>query len=166
MSEKEEGEEGVLKNTGILNLKDITEEELEHLKKIKNVGILIVPKNLMGRISAKIENVGVVIPYEEGMRIYSGESKLNADVLKSLEEPTGIINAGKLIIEKNTPAELITEKIKEIKNYGKILIPKQAYGALMSRVSENTGKIEILEKVIEEKIKELEKELGELRESK
>jgi len=162
----EEEKEGIIENTGVLNLKDITEEEIGRIKKIKNVGVLIVPKNLVGRLSAKIENIGTVVPYEEGVRIYAGKSKINADALNAIEEPISIVNAGKIIIDKTVTAELVRQKIKEIKNYGKIIVPEKTYGALMSKVSENMGKVEMLEKVIEERIKELERELKELQESK
>lgn len=162
MNEKEK-EEGVLKNTGVLNLKDATQEEIEHIKKIKNVGVIIVPEKFIGMISAKMENVGVVVPYKEGLRIYAGKSKLNADTLKNVEGSMGIINAGRLMIEKDATAELINQKISEIKNYGKIIVPRIIYGALMSKVSDNMGKIEVLEEAIEERTKELQKELEELR---
>ena len=160
--DKEEKEEGVIKNTGILDLKSITEEEIERIKRIENVGIIIVPEKFIGRVSAKTKNVGVVVPYKEGMRIYSGESTLNADALKSIEETMSIINAGKLLIEKNVTVELITKKISDIKNYGKIIAPKHVYGALMSKISENYGKIKVLEDYTQERIKELQKEIEEV----
>jgi hypothetical protein len=112
MSE-EKREEGIIKNTGVLDLKSVTEEEVERIKGIENVGVMIVPEKFVGRISAKTKNVGVVIPYKEGLRLYSGKSTINDETLKSFEEPIGIINAGKLLIEKKTTTELITQKIKD-----------------------------------------------------
>ncbi|MCD6445827.1 hypothetical protein J7L49_03475 [Candidatus Bathyarchaeota archaeon] len=159
----EEEKKGIVENTGVLNLKSITEEGIEQLRKIRNVGVVIVPEKFVGKITAKMENVGVVVPYKEGMRIYTGKSKINADMLKNVEEPISILNSGKLIVEKDATTELISQKIKEIRNYGKIIVPKLTYGVIASKVSENTGKIEVLEEVIEEKTKELQKELEELR---
>ena len=160
--DKEEKEEGVIKNTGVLDLKSITEEEIERIKGIENVGVMIVPEKFIGRVSAKTKNVGVIVPYKEGLKVYSGKSTINNDTLKSIEEPMSILNTGKLLIEKKTTAELITQKIKEIKNYGKIIVPKHVYGALMSKISENYGKIEVLEDYCRERIKELQKEIEEL----
>ncbi|KYH41438.1 MAG: hypothetical protein AYL32_005480 [Candidatus Bathyarchaeota archaeon B26-2] len=152
MAEEEEGAEtkieaGVLKNVGVLNLKDVPEEGIIGLRAIKNTGILIVPKNLMGRLAdIKLENVGVFVPYVEGMRIYAGETLMNADMLKSLEEPISILQAGKLQISGDVTPELIMQKVKEIRNYGKITVPtKEIYGALMAKVTENMGKITIEE---------------------
>jgi hypothetical protein len=54
------------------------------------------------------------------------------------------------------------QKIKEIKNYGKIVVPKHAFGAIMSKITENHGKIELLEEYVQGKIKELQKEIEEL----
>ncbi|MGQ9624896.1 MAG: hypothetical protein ACUVT9_05945 [Candidatus Bathycorpusculaceae bacterium] len=162
MSE-EKAEEGVIKNTGVLDLSSAVEEEIERIKKIKNAGVVIVPEKFIGRVSVKMENVGVVIPYREGMKLYSGESRLNADTLKSVEEPISIINAGKLFVEKNVTAELIIQKIREIRNYGKIIAPKLNYGALMSKISQNAGKIEILEEYVQKRVEELQKEIEKLR---
>ena len=162
MSE-EKREEGVIKNTGVLDLKSITEEEIERIKGIENVGILVVPEKFLGKISAKTKNVGIIIPYKEGLRLYSGKSTISDETLKSLEEPIGIINAGKLLIGKETTTELITQKIKEIRNYGKIIVPKHVHGALMSKITENHGKIEVLEEYVQERIKELQKEMEQLR---
>lgn len=159
---EEKREEGIIKNTGILDLKSITEEEIERIKGIENVGIIIVPEKFIGRISAKMKNVGVVVPYKEGMRLYSGKSTINADTLENVQEPMNIINTGKLLIEKNVTAELINQKINDIRNYGKIIVPKNIHGALMSKISENHGKIEVLEEYIQERIKELQKEIEEL----
>jgi DNA-binding transcriptional regulator/RsmH inhibitor MraZ len=161
MSE-EKREEGIIKNTGVLDLKSVTEEEVERIKGIENVGVMIVPEKFVGRLSAKTKNVGVVIPYKEGLRLYSGKSTINDETLKSFEEPIGIINAGKLLIEKKTTTELITQKIKEIRNYGKIIVPKHVRGALTSKITENHGKIEVLEEYVQEKIKELQKEIEDL----
>jgi hypothetical protein len=157
-------EEGVIENAGILDLSNATEEEIERIKKISNAGVVIVPEKFIGRISAKIENAGVIVPYREGMKLFSGETRLNADVLASAEEPISIINAGKLFIEKNVTPELIAQKIKEIRNYGKIIAPRLNYGALVSKVSQNAGKIEILENYVQKKVEELQKEIEKLRE--
>lgn len=140
-------EAGVLKNVGVLNLKDIPEEGIIGLRAIKNTGILIVPKNLMGKLAdIKLENVGVFVPYVEGMRIYAGKTLMNADMLKSLEEPINILQAGKLQISDDVTPELIMQKIKEVRNYGKITVPtEEIHGALMAKVTENMGKITIEE---------------------
>jgi hypothetical protein len=157
-------EEGTIENAGILDLSNATEEEIERIKKISNAGVVIVPEKFIGRISAKIKNAGVVVPYREGMKLFSGETKLNADALASAEESISIINAGKLFIEKNVTPELIAQKIKEIRNYGKIIAPRLNYGALVSKVSQNAGKIEILENYVQKKVEELQKEIEKLRE--
>ena len=140
---KEKPEEGIVKNVGVLNLKDVTEEDIERIKGIKNVGVIIAPKELIGKISAKItKNVGVTVPYVEGMRLYCGKTTINADTLRSLEEPIDILQAGKLVFEKDVTPELILEKVKSYRNYGKTEVPSKAYGALMSKCVENMGKIE------------------------
>jgi len=138
---------GVLKNVGVLNLKDMTEEDLKDLKAIKNTGVLIMPKELIGRLAQlDVKNVGVLVPYVKGMRVYAGRTTINADMLKALEEPISIIQAGKMDISGDVTPELIKEKIAELRNYGKITAPtRELYGALMAKVTENIGKIVVRE---------------------
>jgi hypothetical protein len=138
--------EGIIENVGVLNLKDVTEEDIERIKGIKNVGLIIAPKELMGKISAKItENVGVTVPYIEGMRLYVGETSIGASTLENLEEPVDILQAGRLVFEKDVTPELILSKVKSFRNYGKTEVPSNAHGALMAKCIENMGKIEKIE---------------------
>jgi len=138
--------EGIIENVGVLNLKDVTEEDIERIKGIKNVGLIIAPKELMGKISAKItKNVGVTVPDSEGMRLYVGETSIGASTLENLEEPVDILQAGKLVFEKDVTPELILSKVKNFRNYGKTEVPSNAYGALMAKCIENMGKIEKIE---------------------
>ncbi|MEM3018974.1 MAG: hypothetical protein QXO92_01840 [Candidatus Bathyarchaeia archaeon] len=144
---REESKEELIKNIGILNLKDVKEEDIERMKKIKNIGVILAPKELIGKISAKIvDNVGVIVPYIEGMRLYIGKTSINADMLRSLDEPIDILQAGQLVVEKDVTPELILQKIKSFRNYGKTSVPtKQTLGALMAKCIENMGKIEVEE---------------------
>jgi hypothetical protein len=62
--------EEVTENVRVLDLKDATEEDIEQLKEIKNVGVIIAPEGLISKVSSKIlENVGIILPYKEGRRL-------------------------------------------------------------------------------------------------
>jgi hypothetical protein len=135
-------EKDVIENIGVLNLKDSTKEEIEKMRKIKNVGVIIVPKRFIGTLHKKIvENVGVVIPYEEGAISYTGKTVLNADALRIIEKPIDIIQGGILEFTTDVTKDLILQKINSIKNYGKIVAPPEIYGALMTKCVENMGMI-------------------------
>lgn len=142
VKEIEEKVEQITENIGILNLKNATEEEIDQMGKIRNVGILLVPEALVSKISSKIvENVGIVVPFVDGMRIYGGKTKIDAATLQAFEEPIEFVQAGKLVFAKDVTPELVSEKIKGFRNYGKIEVPKNAYGAVMAKCFENLGKI-------------------------
>ena len=143
--EEERARAGVLKNTGILNFKDYTEEVIDELRTIKNTGILIVPKKLAGKILGKAKNTGIIVLYTEGSKLYMGATVLDADSLKSFKKPVNITQLGKLSFEDDVTSELIKEKIESISNYGKINVSKDIYGQLMAKVTENAGKIEKIE---------------------
>ncbi len=137
---KDDGE--YMKNVGVLNLKNITEEELDSMKPIKNVGVIIVPEHLMGKVSAKIKsNVGVTIPYKEGWRLYSGHTEIDNSMLEALDEPIEFIQAGHLEFNDDVDAKLLKEKIKAFNNYGHISAPAEIYGILMAKCLENSGHI-------------------------
>ena len=134
--------EGYLENVGVLNLKDITKEELANIKGIKNIGVIIVPKALMGKFAAKLtKNIGVIVPYEEGMRLYTGKTIFDAETMRQFTTPIDFIQAGKLTLEDDVTPELISQKIQRFINYGKISVPTAAFGAFMAKCEENMGMI-------------------------
>ncbi len=131
-----------MKNVGVLNLKNITEEELDDMKPIRNVGVIIVPEHLIGKVSAKIKsNVGVTIPYKEGWRLYSGHTEIDNSMLEALDEPLEFIQTGHLEFNDDVDAKLLKEKIKAFNNYGKISAPEEIYGVVMAKCLENSGQI-------------------------
>jgi myosin heavy subunit len=134
--------ENDMKNVGILNLKDITAEELDKMGDIRNMGVIIVPEELMGKISSRVlKNMGTIVPYKKGWRIYSGHTEVDKAMLESLEEPIEFIHTGYLSIAKDVTAGLIKAKVKAFHNYGHISATDETYGILMSKCIENYGEI-------------------------
>jgi len=131
-----------MKNVGVLNLKDITPEELDRMGEIRNNGIIIAPEELMGRVSSKItKNMGTVVPYKKGWRIYSGSTELSREMLESLGEPIDFIQTGYMEVSKDVTADLIKDKIRSFHNYGQVSATSDTYGILMARCLENYGQI-------------------------
>ncbi|MCW4021221.1 MAG: hypothetical protein NWF14_08350 [Candidatus Bathyarchaeota archaeon] len=138
---KKKSKEGTMKNFGVLNLKDMTEEEVADIKGIKNFGMLVIPNKFIGKISAKIKNFGMLIPYIDGWKLYAGKTTINAQMLEYLKEPLEFIQTGKLAFEDDVTPELVKEKIGSFRNYAKIVVPSKLYGAVMAKCDENMGKI-------------------------
>jgi hypothetical protein len=108
---KEEPQEGIIENFGVLNLKEISEEEIAQIKGFKNIGVLIVPEKFIGKISAKIaKNVGVIIAYIEGMRLYCGKTTISAETLENLEDPVDIIRLENLFLRKMFHLRLLKKR--------------------------------------------------------
>ncbi len=134
--------ENDMKNVGILNLKDITPEELDKMGEIRNMGIIIAPEELMGKISSKVvKNMGTIVPFRKGWRIYSGHTELDKSMLESLEEPIEFIHTGYMSIDKDVTPDLIKAKIRAFHNYGQISATEETFGILMSKCLENYGHI-------------------------
>jgi hypothetical protein len=130
------------KNVGILNLKDITPEELDKLGEIRNSGVIIVPEELMGKLSSKVtKNIGEIIPYRKGWRIYSGQTDIDKSMLDALEEPIEFIHIGQMTISKDVTADIVKAKIKAFHNYGHVSATEATYGIIMARCLENYGQI-------------------------
>lgn len=130
------------KNVGVLNLKDITAEELEKMGEIRNAGIIIAPEELIGRVSSKIsKNLGTVVPYRKGWRIYSGSTELSKEMLEALEEPIDFIQTGYMEVSGDVAPELIKAKVRSFHNYGHVSATDRTYGILMARCLENYGQI-------------------------
>jgi hypothetical protein len=131
-----------MKNVGILNLKDITAEELDRMGEIRNSGVIIVPEELMGRLTSKVtKNMGEIIPYKKGWRIYSGQTDIDRSMLDALEEPIEFIHFGQLSIGKDVTADMVKAKVKAFHNYGHVSATEETYGILMARCLENYGQI-------------------------
>jgi DNA repair exonuclease SbcCD ATPase subunit len=130
------------KNLGIMNLKEITPEELEKIEEIKNLGVIIAPEELMSKVSSKVtKNLGTIVPYKKGWRLYSGHTVINKAMLEALEEPMEFIQTGHLEIHDDVTPELVKTKIKAFHNYGHIHATEEIYGVLTSRCLENYGHI-------------------------
>jgi hypothetical protein len=132
----------VLKNLGVLNMKDITDEELDKIKGIRNLGMMIVPEELMSKVSAKVtKNLGTIVPYKKGWRLYSGHTKINAAMLEALDEPLEFLQTGHLEFEDDVTPELVKDKIKAFHNYGHVQATEATYGVLMAKCLENYGMV-------------------------
>lgn len=148
--EKIEIEEGVIENVGVLNFKDVSPEDLEKIRLLRNIGLIIVPGELMGKVaSIPKENVGAIIPYIEGAKTYVGEVRISADTLRRFEEPVDIIIVGEAVFEEDVTAELIDEKIKTVRVYGEVVAPAEAYGVFMAKCVEVLGVVNKLEELKE-----------------
>jgi hypothetical protein len=131
-----------IENNGVTILKDLSEEDIAKLQYVENNGVLLIPRNILSKLAAKgFENNGIVVPYQEGMRIYSGTTNLNTSALEAFDTPLELVQVGKLTFTDDITPELAKSKIKDIKNFGVIVAPEKIYGVIMSKVSENFGKI-------------------------
>jgi len=130
------------KNVGVLNFKDITEEEIEKMGPIKNVGVIIVPEELMSKVSSKIvKNIGTVVPYKKGWRIYSGHTEISQAMLEALDGDLEFLQIGHLVIDPDVEPEMLKKKIKAFHNYGHVQATEKTYGVLMAKCLENYGQI-------------------------
>ena len=130
------------KNLGVLNLKDITSEELDKIEDIKNLGVIIAPEELMSKVSAKVtKNLGTIVPYKKGWRLYSGHTIIDKAMLEALDEPLEFIQTGHLEFEDDVTPELVKDKVKAFHNYGHVQANEAIFGVITAKCLENYGHI-------------------------
>ena len=99
------------KNVDILDLRNAAREDMEQMGGIENIGVILVSEELLGLMSLK-KNVGVVLTYRAGERIFMDKTRINITMLESLEEPIEFLHTRKLTISDDVTPDLIKENIK------------------------------------------------------
>lgn len=131
---------GEIKNLGHLDLTSMkSEEDLDRIKSIENVGSILVPESLMGRLAGiPMKNVGSTIPIPEGenVRLLTGQMKLTGEALANPGgEEDVLVVTGQLII--TTPVERVGYRRLIIS--GQVIAPEGSEAALGAGVTRLTG---------------------------
>ena len=104
--------------------------------------IIIASEKYLSKVSKKVvANLGMIVPYVEGMRLYTGSTTIDASMLQALDEPIEFIQTGHLSFGDDVTVEMVKENIKGFSNYGHISAPERIYGVIMARCMENYGHI-------------------------
>jgi hypothetical protein len=133
---------GEIKNLGHLDLTSMkSPEELDRIKSIENVGAILVPEPLMGRLAGiPMKNVGstIAIPEGENVRLMTGQIKLTGEALASPgSEEDVLVVTGQLLI--TTPVEHVGYRKMVVS--GQVMAPEGSEAALGAGISRLTGQI-------------------------
>lgn len=129
-------------NVGELDLTAATEESIQGIQKIGNVGVILYrPETAHLVTQLSIGNLGSSVEIPEGYQLLRGNLTIDHDYLHQLKEPLYVHVSGKVMICNDVTAEDIEEKIGEIRGNGKIFFPKKVAGFIKSRLTNMSGKI-------------------------
>jgi len=137
---KEQGRE--IKNVGLLDLTSMKMEELSNITAIKNVGAILVPESLVGKLaSIMTKNVGLIVPLRDGENVkphvLMGSVQMTGE---ALENPTGgdsniLVVMGSLVI--TTPVQKVG--YDQMVVMGLVLAPKGSETALGAGITNLQG---------------------------
>ncbi|QQK77398.1 hypothetical protein HUG15_18640 [Salicibibacter cibarius] len=129
-------------NVGVLNLLNTTEENLNDIEWIGNVGVVMVRKG-KGDILQKINigNIGSVIEVEEGYQLIQGGLTITQQYLEQLVEPLRAVVLGALFIEKDVHGETFLERVKDIQLQGAAMVPNEIRGTIESKIGDVQGAV-------------------------
>jgi hypothetical protein len=134
---------GVVENVAVLDLTSTRSiEELEHLTRIENVALVLVPESLAGALSrVPMRNVASVVPVPDGatVRLHTGAVVLGGDALAEPGDDdvvlivTGTLAFSSPVTEVNYRQVIVT---------GMVLAPYGSERALGSGLSRVTGSVQ------------------------
>jgi hypothetical protein len=115
-------------------------EELDRISSIENVGAILVPEPLMGRLAGiPMKNIGGMVPIPEGenVKVLTGQMKLAGEAFAEPGETDVLVVAGQLII--TTPVERIGYRRLIVS--GQVLAPEGSEVALAAGITRLSGQV-------------------------
>lgn len=127
---------GVIRNIGLLDTRNITEEMANEITEIKNIGSIV--ENNKSRemlVKAKKQNIGLSIKIsdEAELIIRNGKLEIDNDFLKYLKNKIAIMINGVVIFKKDIDIDILDEKLEIVNINGKLISPKELSGIVNSR---------------------------------
>ncbi|MFC7321651.1 hypothetical protein [Halobacillus campisalis] len=133
-------------NVGLLNLMNATEESLQDIERINNIGMVLYPKekaHLLPKLNAG--NIGHCVELPEGYQVVNSDVHVDQAYLRSLTEGLRLFVNGNLIIEHDVQSEELKESLLELKVNGKIYSPGRLTGSLFHLISHGVMDVESYE---------------------
>lgn len=145
-----------VENVGMLDLRGCSAEEVRGLKKLKNVGtVLISSAARAGLNGVSSENVGSIVEADPDERLLIGPMvELDSLALEMMDEGQKLIIVGILWFADDVTPEQVQRKLAKLRLTGILLAPKSVRGALVARM-EHTGPAASLPAGVTNVIKEI-----------
>jgi len=140
--EKASSEEpGVIHDMGVLDLSSAKEaSELEYIKVIRNVGMVLVPEHLKAALSrASIHDVGAIvgIPQNAKLNLQMGQVRLSAEALAAGDADTSLFAVGQVVVT----GKVESIGYRDIRVAGQLFAPRGSEAALGAKLSSVMGQV-------------------------
>ncbi len=132
----------IIKNVGLLDIRNATEESISEIEKILNVGAVIYSSktaHLLTRLS--FGNLGASIEVPDDCKIITGQVEINKGYLEQQKEPLDLFLTGQIIFKNDLEPEDIEKGFKSLLITGQLLCPEKIMPAVQSKIKSITGQV-------------------------
>ena len=131
--------QGVIKDVGMLDLRYAkSPEDLAHIRKIVDVGCVLVPEHLAGVLAGiSMSDVGSVVPIPVGDNVncMTGQVRLTGSMLESGDAETILVIVGQAFIT----GEIKSVGYKELRVHGQLFAPRSGQEVISAKLAQLTG---------------------------
>ncbi len=148
MADTEAGPKRVLSNVGLLDLRYATSEALSDIRRIENVGMVLVAADSENAIpSVSMRNVGssIALPAGVDLKIRNGHQRWGHEFLAQQAEPLYAVVNGHLLLEGTVSPEDVEQGLGGLIVNGHVLCPEAIVGALQAKLLQHNGHLQTYE---------------------
>lgn len=127
-----------IKNIGLLDVREISEEIAEQVTEIQNIGMLIESDKSQTLLkNVKRTNIGVTlkIPSDKNIDLIMQNGSLNVDreFLEGIENQAAFIVNGEIAFKNDIDVNLLKEKLFTVLVNGELICPRRLSGVIQSK---------------------------------
>jgi hypothetical protein len=135
-----------IRNVGVLDLRNTTEESVAGIGSVGNVGVILYTRKTAPLLTRfKIGNVGASIEVPAGAILINGQISFNRAYFADLTEPLVLVVNGQVWVEADVHPEDVERSIEALYINGQIFYPRGLAGVLQSKILQINGQAMVYE---------------------
>lgn len=124
----------VIKNVGLLDIRNATEESINNIERISNVGSVIYSRET-AHFMTKLNfgNLGSSMEVPKDCKILTGQVEINKGYMSQLKEPLSLLITGQVIFKNDMDPEDIENGFKSLQIVGQVFCPEKLMSVIQSK---------------------------------
>ena len=128
-------------NIGILDIREATEESLDGIGTVSNVGMILCSPATAGWVTKlNAGNIGSTVQVPAGASVLTGTETWGRTSMEG-KEPLHLVVVGMLLLDPHVPREALQERLHSLTVVGEVSCPDHLSGVLRSKAREVTGQL-------------------------
>jgi hypothetical protein len=131
----------ILRNVGMLDMREATEESIKDIRRISNVGMVLISpetRHLLNKIPS-VGNLGATLEVPAQAKLLNGQEVFGRDSFKDQEEPAQIVMNGQAIFNLDVSVAAVQAGLADIWVNGQIFYPEGLAGVLEGKIRTMNG---------------------------